>query len=181
MFAMEDRTLDHLSRFARILLSQGFAGRTGVHPGPADCQEIGPREGRYSSSGSTHGRRVMRSARRSFYGPTYCRMLSRLSIVGLAPVPHIAYGRPSLHSLPPMPYRQKNFTVTVTRRDSATPVVSTYRTKAEAMQAANGFRSTLFPREGGQVIVHDPDGKEVQTWIEHPMGAHFAHHGGFQI
>ena len=116
-----------------------------------------------------------------FFAPTSCQMLSQRTIVGLALVAPTAYGRLSLHKPAAMPYLHKKFTVTVTRRQSATPIVSTYRTKEEAMQAANGFRSMLFPKDGGQVIVHDPDGKELQTWIEHAMGAHFTNHGGFQI
>jgi hypothetical protein len=80
-----------------------------------------------------------------------------------------------------MPYRQRSFKVTVTERRNAESRDSTYRTKEEAMRAANGFRSMLFPKEGGQVSVYDPDGKELQTWIEHPMGAHFTHHGGFHV
>jgi hypothetical protein len=60
-------------------------------------------------------------------------------------------------------------------------MVYTYGTKEEAMRAASGLRLTLYERAGGQVIVQDADGKELQTWIEHPIGPHFTHHGGFQV
>ena len=77
-----------------------------------------------------------------------------------------------------MPHSRK-FKVMVTRRRQATPVLTTYNTREEAMRAASGYQPMLEEKAGGQIVVHDPDGKELQTWIEHPMGAHFTHHGGF--
>lgn len=80
-----------------------------------------------------------------------------------------------------MQHGQKTFTVTVATRANASPVVTiTYQTRSEAMRAASGLRAGLAPREGGRVTVHDPEGRELQSWIEHPMGAHFTNHGGFQ-
>jgi hypothetical protein len=78
-----------------------------------------------------------------------------------------------------MPQSQKLFTVILTERASAKPVVITYRTRKEAMRAANGFRAALSPNEGGQVVVKDADGKVLQAWVADPQGAHFKHHGGF--
>ena len=75
----------------------------------------------------------------------------------------------------------RTFKITVTRRSQATPVVFTFRTREEAMRAASGYQPMLEAKAGGQIIVHDPDGKELQVWIEHPVGAHFTHHGGFQL
>jgi hypothetical protein len=78
-----------------------------------------------------------------------------------------------------MPQSQKLFTVTIAERAAAAPVVITYKTLEEAMRAANGFRVALAPKEGGRVTVKGRDGKELQAWIEHPLGAHFTHPGGF--
>jgi hypothetical protein len=91
-----------------------------------------------------------------------------------------AYGRPydSFQYLA-MPLTQKPFTVIVVERAHASPLVLTYRSREEAMRSANGLRATLSPKEGGQITVQDPDGKELQTWVEHPMGAHFTQQGGF--
>ena len=55
-----------------------------------------------------------------------------------------------------------------------------YKTRDEAMRAANGMRSMLPPREGGRISVSDPEGRELQTWIEHIHGAHFTQPGGFR-
>ena len=80
-----------------------------------------------------------------------------------------------------MPYRQSLFRVTVTIKAGAMPAISSYRTREEAMNAANAFRSMLLFKQGGLIIVTDPDGKELQTWIEHPIDAHFTQAGGFHI
>ena len=55
-----------------------------------------------------------------------------------------------------------------------------YRSKEEAFRAANGYRSTLQPKGGGSVSVVDPDGRELQSWIEHPLGPYFTQPGGFK-
>jgi hypothetical protein len=72
------------------------------------------------------------------------------------------------------------FVVTITASSPDTAKQSTYRTRAEAFRAADSLRSTLVPRGGGRITVSDPDGRELQTWIEHDQGAHFTQPGGFR-
>jgi hypothetical protein len=79
-----------------------------------------------------------------------------------------------------MPY-EKPFTVTTIPRQNDKPVITAYHTREKAMWAASGFRAALPLKEGGQVVVHDPEGLELQTWIEHQTGGHFTHHGGFGV
>jgi hypothetical protein len=80
-----------------------------------------------------------------------------------------------------MPLTPNQFTVIVVEKAHTAPLVLTYRSREEAMRSASGLRATLPPKEGGQIIVQDPDGKELQTWVEHPLGAHFTQQGGFHI
>ena len=72
------------------------------------------------------------------------------------------------------------YIVTITMNENDTAKQSTHRTLAEAFNAANSLRSSLPPRAGGRITVSDPDGRELQTWIEHIQGAHFTQPGGFR-
>jgi hypothetical protein len=78
-----------------------------------------------------------------------------------------------------MSIAQKNYSVVVIEKRHGTPLTLAYATREEAMRSANGLRATLPPREGGRVVVKDPEGKELQSWVEEPAGAHFTHQGGF--
>ena len=78
-----------------------------------------------------------------------------------------------------MPKKQDAFTVTIMSTQHAQPIVATYFTRREAMRAANGIRATLAPQQGGRVTVHDSDGTELQSWVEHSSGGRFTRGGSF--
>ena len=80
-----------------------------------------------------------------------------------------------------MPTSESSYTVIIVEKAHASPLKLSYRSREEAMRSAIGLRATLAPKEGGQVIVQDPHGQELQSWVEHPEGAHFTHRGGFDI
>jgi hypothetical protein len=76
--------------------------------------------------------------------------------------------------------RMSMFVVTFMANGSDTAKQTAYRTRSEAFRAADSLRATLAPRNGGRITVSDPDGRELQTWIEHDQGAHFTQPGGFR-
>ena len=77
------------------------------------------------------------------------------------------------------PLQQPGYTVTVISRPNTTPIVTVYRTRSAAMRSANGIRATLAPQQGGQVSVYDPNGAELQSWVEQPEGGRFMRPGDF--
>ena len=78
-----------------------------------------------------------------------------------------------------MPFRRQQFIVKVIEATGGSLRSYDYPTRSQAMRAAETFRATLTPKQGGNVTVLSPEDKVLQSWIENPIGPYFTEPGGF--